>query len=62
MFPLTIVAMKMGKRYFYSDHSNGCYMDKNALLGHSMLDHPGHVTFTSQIFLKFSPVVGIIEI
>ena len=35
---------------------------KNALLDSSMLNHPGHVTFTFWIFLKFLPVVGIIEI
>ena len=35
---------------------------KDASLGNSMLNHPGHVTLTSWIFLKFLPVVGIIEI
>ena len=56
---LTTVAMKMGKTHFYSDHSNGC---DDASLGNSMLHHPGHYTLTSWIFLKFLPVVGIIEI
>ena len=44
---LTTAAMKMGKRHFYSDHSNGCLQEKNASLGNSMLNHPGHVTLTS---------------
>ena len=35
---------------------------KNTSLGNFMLNHPGHVTFTSWRFLKFLPVVGIIEI
>ena len=34
---------------------------KNASLGNSMLNHPGHVTFTLRIFLKFLPMVVIIE-
>ena len=34
---------------------------KNASLSNSMLNHPGHVTFTLRIFLEFLPVVGIIE-
>ena len=34
---------------------------QNASLGNSMLNHPGHVTFTLRIFLKFLPVVVIIE-
>ena len=46
---LTTVAIKMGKKYFYGDHSR----DK--------ILHPGHVTLISWIFLKFLPVVGIIE-
>ena len=25
---LTTAAIKMGKKYFYSDHSNGCYGEK----------------------------------
>ena len=29
---------------------------KKISLGNSMLNHPGHVTLTSQIFLKFLPV------
>ena len=28
----------------------------------SMFNHPGNVTITAWIFLKFLPVVGIIEI
>ena len=50
------------KRHFYSDHSNGCKEEKNASLDNSMLNHPGHVTLISWIFLKFLPVLGIIEI
>ena len=59
---LTTATMKIGKIYFYSDHSNGCYEEKSASLDNSMLNHPGHVTLTSLTFLKILPVVGIIEI
>ena len=38
---LTTAAMKMGKRDFYR---------KDASLGNSMLNYPGHVTLTSWIF------------
>ena len=31
-------------------------------LSNSILNHPGHATLTTWIFLKFLPVVGIIEI
>ena len=59
---LTTAAMKMAKKHFYSDHSNGVYKEKNSLLGNSMLNHPGRVTLTSRIFLKFLPVLGTTEI
>ena len=36
--------------------------EKKASLGNAMFNHPGHVTLTSWTFLKFLPVVGIIEI
>ena len=57
---LTTAAMKMGKifKVIIATVSNR----KNASLGNSMLNHPGHVTFTLWIFLKFLTVVGIIEI
>ena len=35
---------------------------KDTSLGNSMINHPGHVTLTSWISLKFLPMVGIIEI
>ena len=35
---------------------------EDALLSDSMLNHPEHVTLNSFFFLKFLPVVGIIEI
>ena len=60
VFPTT-AAMKMGERHFYSVIATIANR-KNALLRNSMLNHPGHVTLTSWIFLKFLPVVGIIEI
>ena len=47
---LTIVPMKVGKRHFHSDHSNGCSEEKNALLSNSMSNNPGHVTLISSIF------------
>ena len=34
---------------------------ENALLGNSVLNHPRHVTFTLRTFLKFLPVVVLIE-
>ena len=54
---LTTAAMKIGEIYFYSDHRG-----KKASLSNSMLNHLGDPPFTSWIFLKFLPVVGIIEI
>ena len=57
---LATAAMKMGKRHFYSDHSNGCYKGKHTSLGKSRLNHLGHVTLSSWIYEKFLPVVGII--
>ena len=35
---------------------------KNSSLGECMLNYAGHVTPAPWIFLKFLPVVGIIEI
>ena len=35
---------------------------EDASLSDSMLNHPEHVTLNSFFFLKFLPVVGIIEI
>ena len=57
---LTNAAMKMGKisTVIISTFANR----KNASLGNSILIHPEHVTFTLRTFLKFLPVVGIIEI
>ena len=50
---LITAAMKMGKRHFCSDHSNGC-SEENMLHwvipGLNWVNHPGHVTFTSWIF------------
>ena len=60
-FSLTTAAMKMGKKRFYNDHSNKVlHWRKNYSLDNSMLNHPGHHTFTSWITLKFLPVIGII--
>ena len=60
---LTIVPMKVGKRHFHSDHSNGCSEEKNALLSNSMSNNPGHVTLISSIFSKkVLPVLGVLEI
>ena len=42
---LTTAALKMGKRYFYSDHSNDC-SDEKILHWVSMLNHPRHATLT----------------
>ena len=47
---LTTAAMKMCKIHFYSDHSNGLLRGKDASLGHSMINHPQYITFTSWIF------------
>ena len=57
---LTTAAMKMGKAFtvIISSVANR----KNASLCNSMWNHSGHVTFTTWIFLKFSLVIGIIEI
>ena len=57
---LTTVAMKMGERHFYSVLATVAKR-KNVSLGNSMLNHPGHITLTSWVFLKFLPMVGIIE-
>ena len=57
---LTTAAMKMDK--IFKVIIATVYNRKNASLGNSMLNHPEHVTFTIWIFLKFLPVVGIIEI
>ena len=57
---LTTAAMKMGK--IFTVIIATVAKRKNALLDSSMLNHPGHVTFTFWIFLKFLPMVGIIEI
>ena len=56
---VTIATMKMGT-HFYSDYR--FLREKNASSGNSMLNHPGHVTLTSWIFLNVLPVVGIIGI
>ena len=46
---LTTAAMKMGKRNFYSDHSNGGFLEEKML--HWVIPcYPGHVTLTSWIF------------
>ena len=55
---LTTAALKMDKKHFYSDHSNGCEEDK---IPHWVIPiHRGHGTLTSWIFKNFLPVVGII--
>ena len=61
---LTTAAVKMGKifKVIIVTVANR----KHASLGNSLLNHPGHVTFTLWIFFffffEFLPVVGIIEI
>ena len=57
---LTNAAMKMDKifKVIIATVSNR----KNASLGNSMLNHPGHVTLTSWIFKNFLPVIGMIEL
>ena len=57
---LTTAAMKM--RIIFTVIIVTVAKRKNVSLGNSMLNHSGHVTLTSWIFLKFLPVVGIIEI
>ena len=57
---LTTAAMKIGN--IFTVFIATIAMGKNASLSNYMLNHPGHVTLTSQMFLKFLPVVGIIEI
>ena len=60
---LTTDAMKRGNKDFYSDHNNSrLRRGKVSSLGNSMLNHSGHVTLTSWIFVKLLPVVGVIEI
>ena len=59
---LTTAAVKMGKKLTVIITTVPKRKKKNASLGNSMLNYPGHVTFTLWIFLKFLPVVGIIEI
>ena len=44
---LTTAAIKMGKRHFYSDFSNGI---KDASLDNSIINHPGNATLTSWNF------------
>ena len=56
---LTTAAMKMNKIFTVTIATVA--KRKNASLGNSMLNHPGHITLTSWVFLKFLPVVGIIE-
>ena len=56
---LTTAAMKMGTIFIVCIATVA--KRKNASLGNSMLNHPGHVTLTLIFFLKFLPVVGIIE-
>ena len=46
---LATAAMKMGKIHFYKDHNN-LLRGKDALLGNSILNYPGHVTLTTWIF------------
>ena len=57
---LTTAAMKMCK--FLKMIIATVAKRKNVSLGNSMLNHPGHVTLTLWIFLKFLPVIGIIDI
>ena len=57
---LTTAAMKM--RIIFTVIIVTVAKRKNVSFGNSMLNHSGHVTLTSWIFLKFLPVVGIIEI
>ena len=57
---LTTAAMKM--RIIFTVIIVTVAKRKNASMGNSMLNHSGHVTLTSWIFMKFLPVVGIIEI
>ena len=59
---LTTAAMKMRKKTIFKAIIATVGKRKNCLLGNSMLNYPGHVTLTSWIFMKFLPVVGIIEI
>ena len=56
---LTTAAMKMNKIFTVTIATVA--KRKNASLGNSMLNHPGHITLTSWVFLKFLPMVGIIE-
>ena len=57
---LKTAAMKMGK--IFTAIIATVAKKKNASLGNSRLNHPGHVTVTLWIFSKFLPVVIIIEI
>ena len=57
---LTTAAMKMNKIFTVTIATVA--KRKNASLGNSMLNHPGHITLTSWSFSKFLPVAGITEI
>ena len=54
---LTTAAMKMGK--IFTVIIATVAKRKHASLGNSMLNHPGYVTLTFWMFLKFLQVVGI---
>ena len=57
---LKTAAIKMGK--IFTEIIATVAKRKNASLGNSMLNHPGHVTLIFWNFLNFLPVLGIIEI
>ena len=59
---LRTATIKMGKRHFTVVIAMVANRKKNASLGNSMLNHKGHFSLTSWIFLRFLPVVGTIEI
>ena len=47
---LTFAVMKMGERQFCKGSYQRFLRGKNASLGNSIINHPGHVTLTSWIF------------
>ena len=57
---LKTAAIKMGK--IFTEIIATVAKRKNASLGNSMLNHPGHVNLIFWNFLNFLPVLGIIEI